>query len=223
LPEELRRREVLGLAVGGGIALVGLRVSPVGADAALDVQILQTASSLEALAVAVYERVLAADLPPAVRRFATETLRRHGAHRTAFQEQTTAVDRAATVQDAPNGKFLPALAGADLSTPGKLVDFLATVEKVVTDTYLTNLAMVQEARSKALLASVMAVEAQHLAHLRLIGFLMQAGVPQLVADPFPPARMRDLPHTAGRVPFPDALHRVGGPELVAEPSSGAVR
>jgi rubrerythrin len=223
LPEELRRREVLGLAIGGGIALAGLPVSPAGADATLDVQILQTASSLEALAVAAYERVLASELPPAVRSFADETLRRHGAHRKAFQEQTTAVDRAALVQDAPNGKFLPALAAADLSTPAKLVDFLATVEKVVTDTYLTNLAVVQDARSKALVASVMAVEAQHLSHLRLIGFLMQAGAPQLVADPFPPARMRDLPHTAGRVPFPDGLHRVGGPELVAEPSSGAVR
>lgn len=209
--------------MGGGIAVLGLRVPPVDADAALDVQILQTASSLEALAVAAYERVLASDVPPAVRTFAMDTLRRHGAHRRAFQDRTTAVGGAAKVQDAPNAKFLPTLATTDLSTPAKLVEFLAMIEKVVTDTYLTNLAMVQDMGTKGLVAGVMAVEAQHLAHLRLIGFLVEAGVPQLVADPFPPARMRDLPHRAGRVPFPDALHRIGGPGLVAEPSSGAVR
>ena len=32
-----------------------------------------------------------------------------------------------------------------------------------------------------------------------------------------------LPPAIGRVAFPDALHQVGGPELVAEPTSGAVR
>jgi hypothetical protein len=227
---------VLGLAMGGGLAVLGLRISPVHADAALDVQILQTASSLEALAVAVYDLVSGDDGPvaraldqltpasarDALRRFATETGHRHAAHRKAFQDQTTAVDRNARLQEAPNGKFLPALESADLSTPERLVDFLAIIEKLVTDTYLTNLTMLQDRRTKALVASVMAVEAQHLAHLRLIGALVKGGTPQLVAAPFPLARMKDLPHTTGRSPFPDGLHQVGGPELLAEPASGAV-
>lgn len=221
LSEEVRRREVLGLAVGGGLALLGLGAAPARADLALDVQIVQTASSLEALAVAAYELVLSADIPSAVRSFAQETLRQHSAHRRAFQDRTTALERTAKVQDAPNAKFLPLLGSADVSTPATLVDLVAVIEKVATDTYLTNLTMLQDARTKSLVAGVMAVEAQHLGHLRLIGALLSGGAPQLVAAPFPVAKIRDLPHTAGRVAFPDGLHRVGGPELLADPASGA--
>lgn len=214
---------MLGLAIGGGLAVLGVRAAPVTADAALDLQILQTASSLEALAVAAYELVLGHDVPPAVRSFAEATVRRHRAHLEAFQGRTAAIAVGAGIQDRPNGKFLPVLRSADLGTPGKLVELVATIEKVVTDTYLTNLTVVEDAGTKALVAGVMAVEAQHLAHLRLVGALLGAGAPELVAAPFPLARARDLPHTTGRVPFPDGLHQVGGPELLAEPSSGALR
>ena len=249
-PCDVRRREVLRLAVSGGIglavsggigiALVGARVQPVQADAALDVQIVQTASSLEVLAVELYDLVLGAgpegmDAPAAraldrlapatardaLRAYATATVRQHEAHRKAFQDQTTALDRNAKVQDGPNPKFHPLLRSTDLSTPEKLIDFLALVEKVATDTYLTSLTLLQDAKTKALLAGVMAVEAQHLAYLRLIGALLGGGTAQLVTVPFPAARMKDLPHTGGRVAFPDSLHRLGGPELLAEPASGA--
>ena len=214
---------MLGLALGGGLAVLGLRAPAAHADVALDVQILQTASSLEALAISAYERMLGADVPAGLRSFATETLRRHGAHRKAFQDQTVALDGTARVQEAPNPRFLPAVQAADVGTPEKLVDFLALIEKVVTDTYLTNLTMLQDPRIKSLVASVMAVEAQHLAHLRLVGALLAGRAPHLVVASLPAARMRDLPHTAGLAPFPDGLHQVGGPELVADPASGALR
>jgi rubrerythrin len=228
---------VLGLALGGGLSVLGPRVSSAHADVALDVQILQTASSLETLAVAVYDLVLGEDGPAAraleqvapegardaLRRFATETARQHTGHRKAFQDQTGALDPTATVQHAPNPKFYPMVQSADLSTPEKLLEFLAGIEQVMTDTYLTNLAALQDRRARAVVGGVMAVEAQHLAYLRLVGALLRGGSAHLVLSPLPLARMKDLPHTAGRVAFPEALHQIGGPERLAEPASGAAR
>ena len=233
-------RGLLGAGFGGMFA--GFLATPARADTALDVQILQTASSLEALAVATYgvalgEGPMGASAPAAmavagitvksakdtVAAFATETRKQHNEHKKAFQAQTTALDRNAKVQDSPNPKFLPAVQSADLSTPDKLVDFAALLEKVATDTYLLNLTMLQDTRTKAIMGSVMAVESQHLASLRAVGALLKGGAPQLIAVPFPAADIPKLPAAAGSVAFPDAIHKVNGPELIAEPASGAVK
>ena len=230
-------------ALGGGFGglLAGLVATPARADVALDVQILQTASSLEALAIATYASALGegpdkADAPAAkavdgiavpgakatVAAFAKETQRQHAEHKKAFQAQTTALG--GKVQDAPNPKFLAAVTAADLTTAAKLVDFAATLEKVATDTYLLNLSMLQDQRSKAIMASVMAVQSQHLATLRVVSALLGAGTSgaAFVAVPFPITDLMKLPAVVGSVAFPDSLHKVSGPELVAEPTSGAV-
>ena len=173
---DVRRRRILA-GVGGGLVagiLGAVWASPARADTALDVRILQTASSLEALAVATYDLALgegpgAADAPAAralaaipvtstrdaLLTFARETRRQHDEHRKAFQAQTKALDPDAAVQDAPNPKFLPLVTTADLSTPDKLVDFAAVLEKVATDSYLLNLTMLQDTRTKAVMGSVM--------------------------------------------------------------------
>ena len=231
-------RTLLGGGFGGLFA--GLLATPARADQALDVQILQTASSLEALAVFTYGVALGegpdkANAPAAkavagitdagakatVAAFAKETQRQHGEHKKAFQAQTTTL--AGKVQDAPNPKFLPVVAGADLGTAAKLVDFAATLEKVATDTYLLNLSMLQDQKSKAIMASVMGIEAQHLATLRAVAALLAGGAPQLIDVPFPAANIPRLPAAAGSVATPDALHKVNDATLIAEPTSGAVR
>lgn len=200
-----------------GTVLAGLWTTAARADTALDVRILQTASSLEALAVAAYDLALA-EAPDSLTAFARDTRRRHEEHKRAFQARTTALDPGAGIQDAPNPKFLPDLTGADLSTPRKLVDFAAMLEKVATDTYLLNLTLLNDAPTKALMGSVMGVEAQHLASLRVFASLLEADAPQLVTAP----DMLKLPPATGRLAFPDALHQVGGPDRIAEPTSGAV-
>jgi hypothetical protein len=231
-------RALLGGGFGGLFA--GLLATPARADTALDVQILQTASSLEALAVATYAVALGegpdkADAPAAkavagitvasakatIAAFAKETQRQHSEHKKAFQAQTTALG--GKIQDSPNSKFLPVVTGADLSTPAKLVDFAATLEKVATDTYLLNLTMLQDTRSKGIMASVMAVESQHLATLRAVSALLAGGAPQLIAVPFPAADIPKLPAAAGSVATPDALHKINDAALIAEPTSGAVK
>lgn len=203
----LPRRRVLGL-LGGGI-LAGARGAPAGADAALDVRILQTASSLEALAEAAYGRIPA----EALAGFAAGAGRRHADHKRAFQAQTTALGGRS--QDAPNPTFAPLLGAADPIGPA------TTIEKVIVDTYLGNLAMLQDRRSKELVAAAMAVGAQHLAFLRTAGALLAGGTPELVRVPFPAADLAKLPPAAGTVATPDALHRPSGPELIADPASGA--
>ncbi len=234
----LAARTLLGGGFGGLFA--GLLATPARADQALDVQILQTASSLEALAVATYSVALGegpdkANAPAAkavagitdtgarntVAAFAKETRRQHDEHKKAFQAQTTTL--AGKLQDAPNPKFLPVVTGADLSTPAKVVDFAATLEKVATDTYLLNLSMLQDQRSKGIMASVMGIEAQHLATLRAVSALLAGGAVELIDVPFPAANIPRLPAAAGSVATPDALHKINGPDLIAEPTSGAVR
>ena len=242
-------RGVLGGGLGGllGGLLAGLLATPARADTALDVQILQTASSLEALAVATYALALGqgpdklddssykavAGIPVKSAKdtlvtFATETMRQHLEHKKAFQAQTTALDANAKVQDAPNPTFLPKVASADLSTPEKLVDFAAVLEKVATDTYLLNLTMLQDTKAKVIMGSVMAVEAQHLATLRAVGALLKGAggappAPQLVNVPFPVADIAKLPKGVATVAFPDAFEKINGADGIADPKSGALR
>lgn len=204
----LPRRRLLGL-LGGGI-VAGALATPARADAALDIRILQTASSLEALAEAAWARIPA----EALAGLGAEAGRRHADHKRAFQAQTTALGGRA--QDAPNPTFASLLAGADP------VAAVTTIEKVLVDTYLGNLAALEDRRAKELVAAAMAVSAQSLAFLRTAGALLAGGMPQLARIPFPPADLAKLPPTTGTVATPDALHRLSGPELIADPASGAL-
>jgi hypothetical protein len=203
------RRHVLGLLGAGALGAGGL-AARAGADTAVDVRILQTASSLEALAEAAYGRVSAEGLT----RFAGDAGRRHADHKRALQGRTSAVG--GRVQDAPNPKFQPLLAGA---VP---VTVAATIEKILVDTYIADLAMLEDRRAKELVGAAMATAAQHLAVLRVAGAIVAAGSSQLLAVPSPLANLAKLPSTAGTVAPPEALHTVSGPELIAEPASGAL-
>jgi hypothetical protein len=193
----LPRRRFLGLLGGGAVVLVA---PPVRADTALDIRILQTASSLEALAEAAYTRIPAETLAG----FAAGAGRRHTDHKKALQDRTVALGGRA--QDAPNPTFAPLLAGADP------VAAVTTIEKVLVDTYLTNLAMLEDRPAKALVAGAMAVAAQHLAVLRLAGT-------HTLRLPLPVAELPRVPSTAGTVAPADGLHQVG---QTADPASGAL-
>lgn len=227
-----RRALLATLAAGVFAAVVA---GPAQADTALDVQILQTASSLERLAIDIYAALLApgsaagatvaAVAPPSARdaisSFLTTTMSQHGDHLRALQAQTTALGGAP--QNAPNPRFQQGLAPqlAGLTDPKTLVDFAAGLEKVATDTYLTNLTMLQDRRTKEILAGLMAVEAQHLAALRVFATLLAS--PALIAVPLPQSTLAALTGTVCTQAFPDALHQVSGPDGVADPASGAIR
>lgn len=216
----------VGLLSGGfGAMFAGLLSTPAHADVALDIQILQTASSLERLAVNTYATALTLpfikDGNAVVVKFAETTRQQHDQHRNAFQAQTTALG--GKPQDAPNPKFLQVVEAATpgLKGPADVVKLASSLEKVATDTYLVNLSMFSDMKSKEIMGSVMGVEAQHLATLRAVGALLAGGAPQLIKIPLG-ADLAQLPAVAGSVAFPDALEQTQD-DLIAAPTTGAVK
>ena len=211
------------LGTGFGAALAGIVATPAAADQSLDVQILQTASSLELLAVATYTAALSlpfiANGNKTIVAFAQTTMKQHDDHRAAFQAQTKALG--GPVQDQPNPKFAAVVEKAkpNLKTPADVVTLAATLETVATDTYLTDLAMFSDTKSKELMGSVMGVESQHLAVLRAVGALLAANMPDLIAVPTVLAK---LPAAAGSVAFPKPFE-TPTTDLIATPETGAVK
>jgi hypothetical protein len=86
------------LAATGVIAAVADFVgSPAFASSGTDVQVLQTASSIEVLAVSAYKTALGlpyiggSSANPVIKTFATTTMQQHAEHLAAFQAATTAL------------------------------------------------------------------------------------------------------------------------------------
>ena len=213
----------VGLLGGGiGTALASVLAQPAAADQALDVQILQTASSLERLAVNTYGTALT--LPfiksgnAVIVKFAQTTMMQHDAHRQAFQAQTMALG--GKVQDSPNPKYAPIVAAAapTLKAPLDVVKLAMTLETVARDTYLADLSMFTDNKSLQIMATVMGVETQHLATLRAVAALIEGGAPQLIAIPVSVAA---LPAAAGPVGFSDGPFPM--PTMASPPTEGAVQ
>lgn len=210
-----------GLLAGGlGALLVGILAAPAAADEAVDVQMLQTASSLEILAVATYDAALGlpfiADGNATVVAFAETTMGQHDEHRKAFQAQTKALG--GKKQKKPNPKYTPIveMAKPTLKTPLDVVNLAATLEEVATETYLKDLGLFTNRKAKRVMASVMAVETQHLATLRAVKALLEANAPQLIAVP---VDVTALPGVAGSVGFPDAFQDT---DMASPPEEGAL-
>ena len=182
---------------------------------------LQTASSLEILAVATYGAALT--LPfikngnAVVKKFAQTTRMQHDEHRQAFQAQTKALG--GKKQSKPNPKYLKVVnqTKPTLKTPADVVTLAAALETVATETYLNDLAQLSDTTSKELFASVMGVECQHLATLRAVGALLAGGGAKLIAIPTDVAA---LPAAAGSVGFPEAFEPV---TMASPPQEGAVK
>lgn len=214
----LAARGLLGGAFGS--ALVGIVARPASAQANLDTQILNTASSLENLAVATYGAALTLDFITAnetVTAFATETMKQHSEHGKAFNAQAVALG--GQEQTETNTKYqavvdetLPTLTDAL-----KVAEFAAVLEEVATSTYVANMTLFEDKESKAIMASVMGVEAQHLATLRAVAALLSNDLGDLVTIPTDVAA---LPDVAGSVAFPTAFQPI---ELASPPEEGAVQ
>ncbi|MGI8757661.1 MAG: ferritin-like domain-containing protein [Acidimicrobiales bacterium] len=211
-----------GIFAGGlGTALTALMTSPASADEALDIQILQTAVSLETLAVATYGAALDLDFikngNAVIVTFARTTMGQHADHRDAFNSQARALGGKA--QTKPNPKYSKVVKAATpgLKAPGNVVMLAMALETVATQTYVKNASLLRDATTKALMASVTGVEAQHLATLRAVGALLGAGKPELIDIP---TVVADLPAAAGAAAFPKPFE---GTEMASPPQEGAVK
>jgi len=215
-----------------GSLFTGLLASPAHADKNLDIQILQTASSLERLAINTYNAATTMNLGgigdvtgtagAVIKKFVMTTVMQHDEHRKGFQAQTTALG--GKPQDVPNRKFQVVVDEAvpTLKVPLDVIILAASLEKVATDTYLVNLSLFEDVKSKEIMASVMGVECQHLATLRAVRALLEGGAPELINIPIG-AGLADLPAAAGSVAFDGAFEQVMDPQLVAQPDTGDVK
>ncbi len=222
-PDESRRVAdrrsglMAGALFGGGIlaaagiagAFEALFASPAFADSPTDVQILQTASSIEVLAVATYKTALT--LPfiggsaanPVVKAFATTTMQQHSQHLSAFNASIAGLGgKAQTNPDPVLGKVVQA-AVPGLTSPGPVVALALELEQGAAETYVADVAALTDANAKKVTASIMGVEAQHASILLAVQALLAGNAPQLIALP---PNVSALPAAAGSVGFPDSFY-----------------
>ena len=201
---------------GSAFAAVASRLPP---TQSLEIQMFQTAASLENLALAAYAKAL--ELPairqnPVLQRFVVTTIEQHQEHGERFNDHAEGLggDR----QDGLNPRYAEIVLAAMPTTPNAAtaMQLAATLEEAMTDTYLANLSLSRHPPTRALMASVMGVESQHLAVLRVFGGLVSEGHPELVAIPTVPWA---LPVEALSVAFPQPFE---GSNLAIPPAEGAV-
>lgn len=213
-----------GLGAAFATAMSTMFGSPAGAQddgTDVDVMVLQTASSLENLAVATYDAALGLDFikngNPVVKTFAETTMKQHKEHGDAFKSATKTLG--GEEQTEPNSKYLKVVEDATpgLTDPAKVVDLAMALEQVATQTYVANLSLMSDTTSKELMASVMGVESQHLATLRAVSALLAGGGADLIAIP---TNLAKLPAAAGSVAYPEPFE---GTEKASPPEEGAVK
>ena len=212
-----RRSQLLtGAVFGGGIlaaagiadALDAAFASPAFAATATDVQILQTASSIEVLAVATYKTALTlpfiggASANPVVKAFATTTMQQHSQHLDAFNAAITGLGGKAQTNPDPALAMVVQAAVPGLTSPVPVVALALELEQGAAETYVANVAVLSDANAKKVTASIMGVEAQHASILMAVQALLAANAPQLIALP---PNAAELPAAAGSVGFPAAF------------------
>ena len=207
-----------GLAGAAALLTSGRAAAASSSD---DVMALQTAASIENLAISVYQT--AATLPfikngnKTVAAFIAKTTTQHQAHAKAFNAAATQAGGKA--QSEADAKYAAVVKKAlpTIKTPADVVALAITLEDVAAQTYTKNVGQVSSAQLRKLFASVAPVEAQHRSTLLAVQALLAGHLGDLVAIPTDAAK---LPAAAGSVGFPDAFY----PTKSASPiSEGAVK
>lgn len=218
------------LGAAGGVALVGALASSAYAASSRDVQLLQTAASIENLAVATYKTALTlpyiggSSANAVVAKFATVTMGQHAEHAAAFNAALTSMK--AKVQTKPDPAFVPvvdkavkSLGGASAAQGTLAVVALAIeLENIAAETYVKDTTLTSSTSNRALFASIMGVEAQHVAVLLAVQALLNAGEPQLIS--LAAGTAAQLPAAAGKVGFPHPFYLTSS---AAPASQGAVK
>lgn len=220
-------------SVLGGTGIIAAIASFIGSSAfassGTDVQVLQTASSIEVLAIATYKTALSlpyiggSSANPVVKTFATTTMDQHKQHLSAFQSATTALG--GTKQTKPDPHFVPVVDSAvkkiTSASPEEgalmVVGLALELENVAAETYVNNMSLLSDANAKKVTASIMGVEAQHVTILLAVQALLKGGAAADITLPPPAAK---LPAAAGSVGFPNAFYPISS---AAPATQGAVK
>jgi hypothetical protein len=229
--EPTRRRALLGglptsgvlAAAGLGTAMAALLASPAFANKAMDVQMLQTAASIENLAVATYDTALTLDFIggasaiPVVKAFVQKTKAQHAEHLQAFNAAAARLGGKAQTQPDPVLLGVVNNAKPGLTGPAQVVDLALELEDGAAQTYVANIGSYVNKNARSVAASIMGVEAQHVAVLNAVKALVAGGAADLIT--LPPDASK-LPAAAGSVGFPNAFYQTTNARPANE---GAVR
>jgi Ferritin-like domain len=219
------------LGAAGGAALVGGLASAAGASSSKDVQVLQTAASIENLAVATYKTALTlpyiggATANGVVTKFCQVTMSQHAQHADAFNSAARSLG--GKPQNKPDPAFVPVVNKAVKSLTGvpaaqgslAVVGLALELENIAAETYVKDTTLVASTSNRALFASIMGIEAQHVAVLLAVQALLTANAPQLISLS-EPATVEALPAAAGSLGFPNAFYKTSS---AAPAQQGAVK
>jgi hypothetical protein len=211
----------LGAAGVAGAAVLAGAAPAYAAD--VDVQVLQTAASLENLAVSTYKTALTlpfiggSSANTVVKAFATKTMAQHTEHAQAFNGAVTKLGGKEQKDANPKYAAIVKAAVPTIKGAADVVKLAISLEDVAAQTYVKNVGMVSTPELRQLFASVAGVEAQHKSILLAVQALLGANAADLIA--LPPDGTK-LPAAAGSVGFPDAFY----PTDMASPADeGAVK
>lgn len=186
-----------------------------------DVMALQTAASIENLAVQVYTKASGLSFiqngNATVATFITKTAEQHSEHAKAFNSAIT--QAGGQVQNGVDPKYNAIVQEAlpKLTTPAEVVTLALTLEDLAAQTYTKYVSLVSDASLRTLFGSVAPVEAQHRTVLLTVQALLVGQQAGLIAIPTQPDK---LPAEAGSVGIPDTFY----PTSKAAPiSEGAVQ
>jgi Ferritin-like domain len=207
--------------MAGGALLLGAGRAAAATATSGDIMALQTAASIENLAVAVY--TAAAGLPfiksgnATVAAFITKTTAQHTAHAQAFNAAITSAGGKQQTGVDPKYDAVVKSALPTLKAPGDVVSLAITLEDVAAQTYTKYVSLASEASLRTLFASVAPVEAQHRSVLLAVQALLAGGDAALITIPTDASK---LPAAAGSVGFPSSFYATTSASPVSE---GAVQ
>ncbi|MEO6712710.1 MAG: ferritin-like domain-containing protein [Mycobacteriales bacterium] len=221
-----------GVAVGAA-GLGALAASPAYAQgAAEDVAALQTAASLENLAVLTYKTALT--LPylmkedraiKTVAAFAKITMEQHTEHGKAFNAR--AVELGGKEQTGTHPELTPVVMAAvpKLKAGGPLdvVALAITLEDTATSTYVANImSAMTSPEVRLLFGTVAGVESQHLSTLLAVQALLKGGAPELITvkETGGATDAAKLPGAAPSIAIPETFKKI---DLARKPAEGAVK
>ena len=146
---------------------------------------------------------------PVVTKFAQVTMGQHAQHADAFN--AAAKHLGGKAQNNPDPAFVPVVNKAVASLNGAtaaqgalgVVGLALELENIAAETYVNDTTLAKSATNKALFASIMGIEAQHVSVLLAVQALLMAGAPQLIS--LSPGTAAALPAAAGSVGFPNRV------------------
>lgn len=183
-----------------------------------DIQVVQTAAAVERLAVSTYGFALGlpfvggTDANPLLKRFATTTMQQHAEHARAFAVAIR--NLGGKDEGQPDAGLVQSVeaAQADLTTPDKAIEAALLIERSLTESYVAGVSALADPVAKQIMSSIVGVEAQHAAVLRLFKALVAQDAP-LIALPTDVVR---LPPTVGSAGSPSTFAGAARPAAGAE-------